>query len=257
MNKRVIALLLLPLLIAIALPAAAASKVERDLAELKRRLELVEQATLGKGSSQIEERLAEIVRMQADQQAEMDALRVEFQKLNGAFDDLAHSRKELHELISLVRSEMEVKSGALEAKLAKLEAEIKAGAGKPVAVKSPEELYGSALDLIRKQNAFAEGRKALQEFIKNYPKHDLAVNASYWIGEAYYGEKKYENAILQFNDILKAHPDHNKAPAALLKQALGFQALGDKESSQALLKKLIKQYPKTPEAKKAKERLGK
>ena len=255
MKKTLIAFLLLPLLLLGINQADAASKVERDLDELKRRLEMVEQATIGKGPGRLatlEERQKVATLAQANLQAELDALRVELQKLRGQFDDLEHTRKELHELLNMMRSEMELKFNALEGKLANPAPKPPVS---PVVTNNPAAEYEAALKLIQNDGAFDHGRKGLQAFIKKHPQHELAVNAAYWIGEAYYGEKKFENAILQFQDVLDKYPKHGKAASAQLKQALAFQALGDKATATVLLKKVVKNYPGTPEAKKAQERL--
>jgi tol-pal system protein YbgF len=257
MKKILTVVLLLSFVLAGFSSADAASKIERDLEELKRRLEVVEQSTVGKGTNRmatLEERQETTIRAQA---AEFDALRVEFQKLQGAFDELEYTRKELHDLINMVRSEMELKFSAIEAKLAKLENRPVIGAPASTPAVNPAAEYEAALKLIQKDGEFSHGREGLQAFLKKHPKHELAVNATYWVGEAYYGEKKFENAILQFQDVLKKYPQHNKAASAQLKQALSFQSLGDKETAPVLLKKVVKNYPDSPEAKKAQERLGK
>ena len=67
--------------------------------------------------------------------------------------------------------------------------------------------------------------------------------------------KQYEQAILAFQKVIKKYPGGNKVPNALLRQALAFYELNDKTSAKLLLKKLIKQYPKTNEAKIAKNKL--
>lgn len=259
MKKILIVVLLLSFVLVGFNQADAASRVERDLAELKRRLELVEQATIGKGSSRqssIEERQETTTRAQAEQQAELDSLRVEFQKMRGQFDDLEHTRTELHDLLNMIRGEMELKFAALEAKLGQLEAAPVVPLVTSPTV-NPAAEYEAALRLIQKDAEYSHGRKGLQAFLKKYPGHELAVNATYWIGEAYYGEKKFENAILQFQDVLKKYPQHNKAAAAQLKQALAFNSLGDADTAKVLMKKVVKNYPGTPEAKKAQDRLGK
>jgi len=50
------------------------------------------------------------------------------------------------------------------------------------------------------------------EFIKRFPKHDLADNAQYWIGEGYYAQKKYEPALTayQHSDIQNIKINYNK-----------------------------------------------
>ena len=120
MKKFFLLVFLLPMILAGFNHAFAATRVERDLEEMKRRLELVEQATIGGGTTQGEQ-VEVLTRQLAEQQAEFDALRVEFQKLKGEFDDLQHTRQELHDLLNMMRSEVELKYSALEERLKKLE----------------------------------------------------------------------------------------------------------------------------------------
>jgi tol-pal system protein YbgF len=96
----------------------------------------------------------------------------------------------------------------------------------------------------------------LESFIEKYPKHDLYINALYWIGESYYGEKRYESAILQFQDVISKYPSTAKAPAALLKQALAFNALGDAENARTTMQKLLEKYPNSQQAAAAKKYLS-
>ncbi|MEA3544740.1 MAG: tol-pal system protein YbgF, partial [Thermodesulfobacteriota bacterium] len=120
-----------------------------------------------------------------------------------------------------------------------------------------EQLYQNALESIRNQREFVAGRKMLESFANQYPEHDLYVNALYWIGEAFYGEKKYESAILQFQDVISKYSSHPKAAAAMLKQALAFAALGDGENGRTTMQKLIEAYPDSTQAATAKQYLEK
>ena len=66
---------------------------------------------------------------------------------------------------------------------------------------------------------------------------------------------QYEQAILAFQDVIKKYPRGNKVPNALLRQALAFYKLKDKTSAKLLLRKVIKKYSKSNEAKIAKNKL--
>ena len=61
-------------------------------------------------------------------------------------------------------------------------------------VKTPKGKSKLVPKLIRKQ---AEWRYAalFEAFLSNYPKHKLAGNAQYWLGESYYVTKNYEIAL--------------------------------------------------------------
>ena len=110
---------------------------------------------------------------------------------------------------------------------------------------------------IEEYNRFASLLEDIQEFLKKHPKHDLNVNAMYWIGEALYGEKEYERAILQFQDVIQQYGEHPKAAAAMFKQALSFKSLGDNQNAKTTFQKLINNFPLSPEAEKAKQQIAK
>jgi tol-pal system protein YbgF len=231
--------------------------MESDLQVMKRRLAELERNVVGmKDDPQGRERLDLLTRQQADLQAGLDTLRVEFQSVHGRFEDMARERAQLGGDLSLVRDDLALKVTALEDQLARLAEQAKAPPAPAAPAETPEALYERGLELIQKQGDFAGGRQWLQEFLQRYPKHDLAVNAMYWIGEGWYGDKKYENAILQFQDVIQKYGDHPKVAAALLKQGLAFHALGDQKNARVILQKLVDTFPLSEEAKKAKEKLA-
>jgi TolA-binding protein len=69
--------------------------------------------------------------------------------------------------------------------------------------------------------------------------------------------KQYEQAILAYQGVIKEYPKGNKVPNAMLRQALAFYEIKDKKSSLILLKRIIKNYPGSNEAKIAKAKLEK
>ncbi len=58
------------------------------------------------------------------------------------------------------------------------------------------------------------------DFIAKYPKHPLVANAQYWIGEAYYVQRDYRQALVEFQKVLESAPGSAKAGDALLKIGL-------------------------------------
>jgi tol-pal system protein YbgF len=81
-------------------------------------------------------------------------------------------------------------------------------------------------------------------------------NAYFWIGEAYYADKKYEDAILSYETLLRKHPMHEKARGAMLKQAYAFIELGDKKTGKVILEKVMEKYPKSHEANLAEKKIA-
>jgi tol-pal system protein YbgF len=239
------------------IPTQRDLRMEQDLEEMKRRLAQSERSvvTLRQDRSDTtSERLELLAKQQAEIQAGLDTLRVESQSVNGRLQEMAQTNARLREDLSLVQDDLSLKVSALEERLSRVE---EAQAARPVSpAATPEALYQQGLELIQKEGAFNRGREQMETFLKRYPGHELAVNATYWVGEAYFGEKKYENAILQFQEVVQKHGSHPKAAAALLKQGLAFKALGDDKNARVILRQVVERFPKTEEAKKASERLG-
>lgn len=87
---------------------------------------------------------------------------------------------------------------------------------------------------------------------KSYPKHDLAPNASFWLGEAYYQKGDWGQAVLNYNNVVEKFPKSNKTPSAMLKMGMAFQKLNKKDAARLMFQDLIKKFPESAEAKRAK-----
>ena len=118
----------------------------------------------------------------------------------------------------------------------------------------PTELYRLALENFRQED-FKKAQQLFSQFLSQFPNHELASNAQFWIGECFYKQGDYERAILEYEKVLNRYPKSPKVPAALLKQGLSFLALGEEMTGQYLLQKLIKEYPTSPEAELARQKL--
>lgn len=249
-------------LLAGCIPSQQELAMSRDLEEMKRRLAATERALAAQQTDRAGEtrqRLDDLTRQQAKTQADLDNLRLELQSINGRFADLDQQRSELQEELALVRDDLGLRISALEERsgtnAGSASASTAPANSAPPAATQPETQYLQAVDMIRKQKQYAEGRKQLETFLKENPAHSLAPNAAYWIGESYAGEKEYEKAILQFEDVINKYGDHPKAAAAYLKQALTFDNLGDRQSARTIMEKLIKSFPLSEQADIAKQRL--
>ena len=118
------------------------------------------------------------------------------------------------------------------------------------------ELYEKAYSSYQ-QGDFKNARKLFEEYIEKFPKGKWIGQAYFWIGESYFKEKKYEEAILSYQKLIELQGWHPLKPTAMFKQAQAFKALGDIEAYKILLKKVINQYPNSKEAEKAKKLLKK
>ncbi|MBI3756211.1 MAG: tol-pal system protein YbgF, partial [Deltaproteobacteria bacterium] len=108
-------------------------------------------------------------------------------------------------------------------------------AKKTESLPSPEALYNEAQNLFM-AGRLAEAAEQFAKFIAQHPKHSLADNAQYWIGEVYYSEKDYQKAAVEFKKVFDNYPNENKAPDALLKAGFSYLELNNKDKALEFLK---------------------
>lgn len=94
-----------------------------------------------------------------------------------------------------------------------------------------------------------------RNFIARFPGHDYADNAQYWLGEAFYDQKKYPQAVAEFRRVVDDHAGGNKVPDALLKLGYCYQRLGDRDAAIEVLRKVVALYPKSNPARLAQSKL--
>jgi tol-pal system protein YbgF len=119
---------------------------------------------------------------------------------------------------------------------------------------SEKELYRLAKSTLDKGKT-KEARDLFQKFLAIYPKSSNADNSQFWISDIYYREKWYEKAILEYQKVIEKYPNGNKIPASYLKQGYAFYNLGEKANAKLILNELIKNFPKSNEAKLARKKL--
>jgi len=247
--------------------------VQQDIDELKTRILTVEKNTAAvtveakeiaeKNSREALKNLDILRKGTADMQANLDAMRLDVQVMAGRVEDLMLAAKKPFEDISLLQEDTSKTVAAMEARLKKLEAavtenntSIAALAKVQAAPPNPEVVYKQAFDTL-KGGETGKAREMFAAYAEQFPEHKLLPNARYWIGETYYIEKNYEQAVVEFQRVIKEYPGKEKVPAAMLKQALSFRELGDTKSARFILKEILDKYPQAEETAAAKEILGK
>lgn len=246
-------------------------QIDQDLLFLKDRINTIEQGIFSQNQSreslerQRIEQFDGMAKRQADLRASQEALHVEMQAVRGLLDNASARRREEQETLILGQKDAALRLSSLDSRLTKVEKDLQVlllpptgtgtGAANPE-LPSAETLYEQGRGLILNKVDIGKGRTTLEEFIRTQPQSELLPNAYYWIAEAFYAEKNFENAIVQFQDVIEKYPSHPKASAALYKQSLSFEALGEGKKAAALLKKLIEVYPDSDEAKLAREKSG-
>ncbi len=97
--------------------------------------------------------------------------------------------------------------------------------------------------------------RGFQDVLRLAPKGDLADDAQYLIGEIDYGQERYPEAVAAFDALLQEFPGSDKAAAAYLKKGLALLALNRTADAVIQFQHVVSRYPKSEEARIARERL--
>jgi len=119
---------------------------------------------------------------------------------------------------------------------------------------SPQDVYNMAYNDYLKGN-FELAVEGFRMYKGQFPDSPLADNALYWIGECYYSQRKFDDAINIFNELILTYPQGDKVAAAYLKKGMGFAETGKKEEAMAAYKLLITKFPVEEETRIAQQKI--
>ncbi len=120
---------------------------------------------------------------------------------------------------------------------------------------SENELYLEAKQAFDRGD-FDAALEGFRTLLREYPDAQYADNSQFWIGEIFYRQQQYENAILEYQTVIEKYPRGNKVRASLLKQGFAFSNLGDRANARLILQDLIDKYPDSSESKIARQKLN-
>lgn len=137
-----------------------------------------------------------------------------------------------------------------------------ADGGTPEAAAAAIDPAREGLDYEAALNAFKAGKykdaaTAFAAFVQKYPDGQLAPNAQFWLGNAWYAQRDCKRAVEAQGVVTTRYADSAKAPEAWLALATCQQELGNAAAAKRSLETLIAKYPKSPAAEAAQQRLKK
>ena len=105
---------------------------------------------------------------------------------------------------------------------------------------------------------YSESIELFQSVIDNYPYSEYAVRSELRIADAYFEEKRYDEALSYYRDFAELHPENAKVAYTVLQSALcHYNQVSSVERDQTAtraalleLEKLIRTYPYSPETRK-------
>jgi tol-pal system protein YbgF len=118
-----------------------------------------------------------------------------------------------------------------------------------------DRMFAAALAKLR---AGDDGQAALEftEFVTEFPGHPQAAAAQNYIGEAYYRQRDYRQAMGEFQKTVDGYTQAAQVSEALLKIGLCQRSLGDPARAKASWEQVVKQFPKSDAARQARSLLA-
>ncbi|MGB5132414.1 MAG: tol-pal system protein YbgF [Steroidobacteraceae bacterium] len=221
--------------IALAACAAAAANAESQgerIGALEQRMGAVEQKLENQG-------LLEMAR-------QLDALEAELRRLRGEIEGLQHDLDAAHRQQRDQYVDLDTRLRAAETALAATQAATPAA--------GPDAEYQAAFNFL-KEGRYDEATRGFTKFLADHHDHELASNAQYWLGEAYYVKRDYQAALSAFEGVLTGFPGARKSPDALLKAGYCHYELGHFDLARRALTRVTQEFPESTVAVEAADRL--
>jgi tol-pal system protein YbgF len=93
------------------------------------------------------------------------------------------------------------------------------------------------------------------DYIRNFPRNDLASNAQFYLGEIAYAQGDYKDAINDYDAVITNYPHSFKLSDSLLKKAMAEQELGMKSSAARDFREVVRRFPGSDSSRRAQARL--
>ncbi len=115
--------------------------------------------------------------------------------------------------------------------------------------------YDNAVDAFR-AHRFDAAVRGFKAIVEGGGEDDLVGRSRYWLGESYFAQKNYKDALQLFQEVLKMKNSDKKADAQYM-VARSYENLGNKAMAKTAYEKVVKNYPMSKNVKSAKARWAK
>lgn len=217
----------------------------------------------------VDERLGRVERVVNNQSLvslsqRIDTLEAQLRELRGSVEELQNGDGSLRKQQRDLYADLDRRIMALEASVKATGAGVNAAGGAtditaPAGAGADESAgeqaaYNKAFDAL-KATQYATAITQFKEFLRSYPQSMLGGNAEYWLGEAYYVTRDFDDAAAAFRAVGDQYPQSRKVSDAQLK--LGLTQIDQKKltDARATLSQVVQRYPGTDAAKLAADRL--
>ena len=126
--------------------------------------------------------------------------------------------------------------------------------GLPAGAPSADTLYSNGLRDIT-SGKYDLARSEFEDYLKYYSETDLGSNAQFYLGEIFYKQKQYVDAVAAYDKVLSNYPKSFKLGPARLRKGMALLDLGQKTGGVRELREVIKRFPGSDEDRLARAKL--
>lgn len=213
-------------------------------------------------ASDLEQRVATLEAMlqsrnlvQVQLQQQIEYLQQEVAQLRGQVEEQGYTQQQIVDRQRDIYQEIDKRMSQQPATPA-VTAETPPATQEPAPVSLGEaEAYDKAVNLIVKERRYDDAIPEFERFVKAHPNSSYVPNAYYWLGQLLLGKSDFSRAKNYFAKVVNDFPDANKRADAMLGLGNVEQKLGNAKQAAKYFQQVIKEYPSSQAAKLAKERL--
>lgn len=118
----------------------------------------------------------------------------------------------------------------------------------------PDQLYELSIQQLRRGSP-ATARVGFQKLLQDYPSHDRAADAQFFIGESWGDKANPDSAAAAYDRLITNYPNSSRVPTALFRLGVISEARKDRGAARQYYQRLIAGYPRSEEANLAREKL--
>ncbi|MEZ4749245.1 MAG: tetratricopeptide repeat protein [Bdellovibrionota bacterium] len=188
---------------------------------------------------------AQIAEERSTSDADGQELKMEVSRMSGLIEELFQQNRALQNDLEAVNN-----------RLKEVEAAKNAPPPPPPAPKPVEKAsYASGKALFDKGN-FSEAIDVLEAVMQSKPSLVDKKNTLYLLAEAYYANKQYGQAAIEYSQFKKSFPKDNRVAKSIYRQANCFRNLGKTKEAALFYQELLDGYPKSTYAPRARKELA-
>ena len=103
---------------------------------------------------------------------------------------------------------------------------------------------------------WASAINGFEAFLRTFPRSEQADDAQLNIGESYYSQNQFPEAIAAYNLVIQNYPGTNSVPTAYYKRGLAQQQAGQTDAARASWETVAKNFPDSDEGRLARQQLS-